>query len=144
MELLFEIILLGVFAVLLVPTSVFAIECPRWRAQVLAWLCGARYFFDGTQTQPKVPEYGIFPNVRWSLSFIIDGRNNAYNESEEPTEPIEFLPAAKLNCCHETVTGLLDEALLLEWLESLMDFEYLFDHLTDWEIPEMLRKFYQF
>ena len=124
--------------------SVFAIECPHWRTQILAWLCGAENFFDGTMTQPTELNNYYGPQVEWELSLIIDGRNNAYNESEEPSEPIEFLPAANLSCCRETVTEILDEALLSDWLESLMDFEYLFDHVTDAEIPEMLQKFYNF
>lgn len=126
--------------------SVFAIECAHWRAQVLVWLCGAKNFFDGTNTQPTDLNSSFGPgyyvrHIDWELSEIIDGVNTAYNEREEP---VEFLPAANLICCHETIIAILDQNLLTEWLESLMDFEYLFDHLTDCEIPELLQKSYQF
>lgn len=121
--------------------SAFAIPCPRWRAQMLVWLCDVKSFLDSTLLQPSEMEGNYTLYGGWAWSHIINGRNMAYNEWKEP---IEFLSAGNRARCHETISELLNEKLLSEWLESLMEFESLFDQLTATEVPERLRRAYQF
>ena len=119
--------------------SVFSIPCPRWRAQTLVWLCGAKAFLDGTISHPCDAVFD--QQIEWEWSHIVSGSNMAYNEWKET---IEFLPAENRARCLETVNGILNEQLLTDWLESFMELEHLFDHLTATAIPERLRTAYQF
>lgn len=124
--------------------SVFAIPCPRWRAQLLVWLVGAKAIVDGTISQPTKLGRHHTPNVGWAWSHIIDGQNAAYDESaENQAGRIEFLPKSNRLLFDETAANILDESLLSEWLESMMEFEYLFDQVTAVAVPEQLRQMYR-
>lgn len=124
--------------------SVFAIPCPRWRAQVLVWLVGAKAIVDGTISQPSKLDKQHTPDVGWHWSHCIDGQNAAYQECvAAQVGRIEFLPMANRMLFSETVANLLDENLLSEWLESMMEFEYLFDQITAVAVPEQLRQLYR-
>jgi hypothetical protein len=124
--------------------SVFAIPCPRWRAQVLVWLVGAKAVIDGTISQPSKLDKLQTPNVKWHWSHYIDGQNAAFDESvENQVDQIEFLPAQNRLLFGEAVSNVLDDALLKGWLESMMRFEYLFDQVNAVAVPEQLRQMYR-
>jgi hypothetical protein len=125
--------------------SVFDIPCPRWRGQVLVWLCGAKGLIDGTISQPSNLEEHPVARVEWAWSHIINGQNSAYEEIvEDSASPIEFLPNANRIHFEETVMNTLDEILLSEWLESLKEFAPLFDQITAAKVPERLHQLYRF
>lgn len=124
--------------------SVFAIACPRWRAQVLVWLYGVHSFLNGTISQPVELGYEHVGQVYWAWSHIIDGHNIAYDEFGHFSKPIEFLPRENCVRCEETIQKMLNEELLFDWLESLSGHEDLLDDLTSTEIPERLRESYEF
>ena len=125
--------------------SVFDIPCPRWRAQVLVWLVGAKAIIDGKISQPEKLDEQHNLDVEWAWSHIIDGQNAAYDEGmENQVGRIEFLPKANRLLFLETVAGIMNESLLSEWLESLMGSEHLFDQVTSVAVPEQLRQMYRF
>lgn len=125
--------------------SVFAIPCPRWRAQVLVWLVGAKAIVDGTISQPSKLDKQHTPDVGWHWSHCIDGQNAAYDENVgNRVGRIEFLPKSNRLLFNETAANILDENLLSEWLESMMESEFLFDQITAVAVPEQLRQMYRF
>lgn len=125
--------------------SVFEISCPRWRAQLMVWLCGAKGIVDGKISHPAGLERSEGPRVNWAWCHLISGENAAYGgRMEHPGGPIEFLPAANRRLFDETVMSILNERMLSEWLESLMEFEHLFDQVTGTAVPERLRQLYGF
>ena len=125
--------------------SVFAISCPRWRAQVLVWLCGVKDLLDGKIKHPSDwPEKDRF-RFSWAWSHLVGATNLAYEESTgQADREIEFLPKTNREIFNETVSKLLRERLLSEWLLSLMSYEYLFDQVTSTAVPERLRQQYRF
>ncbi len=125
--------------------SVFAISCPRWRAQVLVWLCGAKDVIDGKIEHPSDLPDKHQTSVSWARSHLIGPKNLAYQEDIKiESEMVEFL--SKENCARfdETVSNLLNERLLTEWLESLGGNEQVFDQVTSTAVPERLRHSYSF
>lgn len=125
--------------------SVFAIPCPRWRAQLLVWLCGAKDIVDGKIAHPAGLDEHRQIKVGWAWSHVIGAENAAYDESMEYAgQPVEFLPMTNRSLFNEIVRDTLNDELLTEWLESLMEFEHLFDHVTGTAVPERLRQLYGF
>lgn len=125
--------------------SVFDIPCPRWRGQVLVWLCGAKGLIDGTISQPSGLPDDCQAKVDWAWCHVIDGKNAAYEDTfDDPIGPIEFLPEANRIIFLEAVTDILDERRLLEWLESLKEHEPLYDQVMAAKIPDHLRDLYSF
>lgn len=124
--------------------SVFSIPCPRWRAQVLVWLSGAKDLVDGKIAQPSELDDRRSPSVKWNWSLAICGRNLAYAEMKNgASKAIEFLPKENCAAFSRTISEMLTEDLISEWLESLMQNERIFDHVTGMLIPERLRQQYQ-
>jgi len=126
--------------------SVFAIACPRWRAQILVWLCGAKDVIDGKIAHPAeladLYKEGRV-NVGWALSHLIGADNRAHEEERNrEARPVEFLPRMNRKSFDECVAGILSESLLSEWLESMMEAEPLFDHVSSTAIPDRLRQLY--
>ena len=125
--------------------SVFDIPCPRWRGQVMVWLCGAKGLIDGTVSQPSDLPDDCQVKIDWAWCHVIDGKNAAYEDAfDGPIGPIEFLPAANRSRFSETVLDKLGETLLSEWLESLKEHEPLYDQFMAAEIPDQLRDWYSF
>jgi len=52
--------------------SVFRIDCPYWRGQLMIWLLGAKPFFEGKISQPKQFE-DLEPEITWEYSHCLSG-----------------------------------------------------------------------
>lgn len=123
--------------------SVAAIECPRWRAQLLVWLCGAKGILDGTVSYPEeLAESGSI-SIGWALSNVIGLENAAYDATEErPDQKAEFISKANRDLFNEVVGEIITERTLTDWLESLTEFPYIFDQIDATGVPERLRRLY--
>ena len=116
--------------------SVLAIGCPHWRAQVLVWLVGAHGILSGSMRLPS--ELGKLkrPQMTWSWSHCLSGDHTAVSAGTSDY----FFPAQNRRQVLETVASVMTEDVLLDWLFSMDEFEYLKDELM--ELPDRFCELY--
>lgn len=93
--------------------SAFAIEDPRWRAQVMSWLLGAQPVLAGTVRQPDKFEK-LYPDIQWDWCHSLSGR---YPEVDDGA-PIDLLPASNCEAALKAVRSHFTEAVILDWIET--------------------------
>jgi len=123
--------------------SVFDIPCPRWRGQILVWLCGTKYLIDGKISQPSELDMDndLYRSTQWSNGYTIDGSIVSYSEKyPKSPQPIPFLSRDNRQAFDNCVQELLSEDLLARWLESMKPFPHLIKHITETNVPDELRQ----
>ncbi len=111
--------------------SLFAIECPHWRAQLIAWLVGAHGVLTGDIRQPS--DFGsASPPIKWDWSHGL--RGNDTGDLGGSVVIGHLLPAENHRLALEAVLRALREDVVLDWLIGIADVEGLDDDLAD--LPE--------
>lgn len=96
--------------------SVFRIEAPQWRAQVMAWLIGAHRIFTGQINSPARFSLEDYPCLAWDWSHVLSGH---YLPPGSPTgEEVDFIPAANRKAALSIVSRHFTDAAIMEWLDS--------------------------
>ena len=99
--------------------SVFAIDDPHWRAQILVWLVGSRPLMDGSNRYPN-QTIDLAPSVAWEWSWCHTGADEqAIDGQMTPFIALENAAAFKAS-----VAKLLRETLT-EWRASIAAIDYL-------------------
>jgi hypothetical protein len=98
--------------------SIFSIDCPYWRAQVLTWYIGAKPLLDGEVHFPSQFD-GWAPKIGWRRSHGIDGR---HSQARVATSLISSANIAEFKTASETVLATAD---LDVWIEEILSVEAL-------------------
>ena len=98
--------------------SIFAIDCPYWRAQVLTWYIGAKPLLDGKVQFPSQFDRWT-PQIGWNWSHGIDGR---YDQARVATS---FISGANIAEFKATSEAALATADLNVWIEEILSIEAL-------------------
>ena len=98
--------------------SIFAINCPYWRAQVLTWYIGAKPLLDGKVHFPSQFD-GWTPQIHWSRSHGIDGKHG------QAPVATSIISAANITEFKATSEAVLATADLNVWIEEILSVEAL-------------------
>ncbi len=115
-------------------TSVLAIECPHWRAQVVVWLVGSHDVLSGAIRQPRDFRAISRPQIEWEWSHCLSGNR----VGDETTS--QFLPDRNRRELRDVVASVVTEDVLLDWMLSFADYDYLEAELA--ELPDRFRELY--
>ena len=108
--------------------SVLAIECPRWRAKVIAWLVGAHDVLNGHLRQPS--DFGAAsPPIEWDWSHCLSG--NYTGDLSGRVAIGHLLPIQNRVAALEAVSRALSADVLLDWLSRLEEADGLEGDLDD-------------
>ena len=98
--------------------SVFRIESPYWRAQVMVWLLGAHRVLTGGLRQPSWFSLDDDPRIDWEWSHCLTGD---YSGLHGAGEIHDFIPAENRRRALEVTKNYFSEAMFLEWLNSISE-----------------------
>lgn len=98
--------------------SIFAIDCPYWRAQVLTWYIGAKPLLDGKVHFPSQFD-GWSPQISWSWSH---GINGLHGQVRVATNVISGANIKEFKATSEAVFAAVD---LKVWIEEILSIEAL-------------------
>lgn len=122
-----------------VPTwlrSVFAIDDPHWRAQLLVWLVGAYALLKRVVQEPS-ELYEKKPATDWAWSHCLDGN---YTGDYEKFVPVPFISEDNLEAFWQAMDGLMSPALYDEWIASIEPYDYVTAEMAG--IPEAFQRLY--
>jgi hypothetical protein len=120
-------------------TSVLAIECPHWRAQIIVWLVGAHEMLTGRQQQAS-EFYGIHrPQMHWENSHCLKGDYSGDHSGKAPP-PAAFLSTENRAATLAVLKAFMTPDRFLDWLLSITEHEYLEAELA--ELPDRFVELY--
>lgn len=118
--------------------SVFAIQCPYWRAQLLVWLIAARDVLLG-QIQPRrFDESGLPPTIGWWGTWLLS--DNYSGRMTADVERSAFIPAPNGERALEVIRCCITAVLFEAWLTAIAEIDDLRIELAD--LPERFRAIY--
>ena len=103
-------------------SSVFTIEDPHWRMQLLVWLAGARDLLRSPGLQPK-DVFMQSPRVDWESSWVISGLYTG--NYSPPVDLMPFLPADNKAAFKRFLLETLTPSLLESWIVDAGEIDYL-------------------
>jgi hypothetical protein len=98
--------------------SIFAIECPYWRAQLLTWHVGARALLSGKIEFPGHFD-GATPQVDWSWSHAITGIQDGERVADS------FFPDGNITSFNRAFEENLSGDVLAKWKAEILEVEAL-------------------
>ncbi len=120
--------------------SVFAIESPHWRAQLMVWLIGAHKMLNDEIRQPsEFDERPQKPYIGWSGSHVLAGEFTG-NWSKDRAAPAPFLHEKNRVAALKAITEQISKSLYIDWLGSIAKYDYLEGELGD--LPDRFANLY--
>ncbi len=98
--------------------SIFSIECPYWRAQLLTWYVGAQPLLNGKARFPNQFDNWT-PKIGWSWSHVIGGTQG--NSIVAKT----LFPTGRVEAFRSAFEGNLADAKLKDWKDEILEIEAL-------------------
>lgn len=98
--------------------SIFSIECPYWRAQLLAWYVGAQPLLSGKARFPNHFDNWT-PKIGWSWSHAIGGTQ------EQKIVAKSLFPAGRVEAFKCAFEDNLSDVNLKDWKSQILDVEAL-------------------
>lgn len=117
--------------------SVFAIDDPHWRAQLMVWLVGAYPLLSGSVEQPA-ELFMEEPCIDWAWSHCLRGSYSGDRQGPAPTVP--FLGQSNLAAFRQSLSRSLTEAVFDDWCVSITSVDYLAREAA--HLPYMFRRLY--
>ncbi|MFG5381383.1 hypothetical protein [Yoonia sp. R2-816] len=98
--------------------SIFSIECPYWRAQLLTWYVGAQPLLSGKARFPSQFDDWT-PKIGWSWSHVIGGTQGNIIVAKS------LFPTGRVEAFRSAFEGNLANAKLKVWKDEILEIEAL-------------------
>jgi hypothetical protein len=121
-------------------SSVFRINCPHWRAQLMIWLIGVHGMLTGRIAQPSQ-----FPESRytdlspsWAWSHVTNG--GYFERAGSGYVVLDFIPSGNLAAFNRAIRETITERMFFDWLDRFEQHAHLKDNL--FELPKRFADIY--
>lgn len=98
--------------------SIFLIECPYWRAQLLTWYVGAQPLLSGKARFPNQFDNWT-PRIGWSWSHVIGGTQG------DTIVAKSLFPTGRVEAFKSAFEGNLTDASLKDWKDEILEIDAL-------------------
>ncbi|GAA7769364.1 MULTISPECIES: hypothetical protein [Cupriavidus] len=119
--------------------SVLAIPSPHWRAQIIAWMVGAKDILNGSVKWPSQFPENARPSVEWDGSHCLRPELSTADDSGAPPASALIPEGSRLQAL-SLFESYFDNGVYLNWLTSISTVSYLETELA--EIPATFETLY--